>query len=209
MLVDRDLNNFYDLKWLDTYMMGHKGFIAGGCFKNIFNKEKVKDIDVFFESDKDFQEARLYYEGKDEEYYKFYENSNVIAFKNRSEYKNNITIELIRTTFGTPEEILNSFDFTIVKFAYYKKLINIGEDDLIGDVEYRILHDENFFEHIQRKRLVVDDKMLFPVSTFERMLRYAKYGYFPCRETKIKLIEEIRNAEVLDGIGASLYHGFD
>ena len=26
------------LGWLDDYMMGHKGFIAGGCFKNIFNR---------------------------------------------------------------------------------------------------------------------------------------------------------------------------
>ena len=32
-------------------------FIAGGCFKNILFGERVKDIDIFFESESDFQEA--------------------------------------------------------------------------------------------------------------------------------------------------------
>lgn len=50
-------DNFWQIRWLDKYMEGHKGFIAGGCFKNILSEEKVKDIDVFFESESDFQEA--------------------------------------------------------------------------------------------------------------------------------------------------------
>lgn len=41
-LIKRDRENFWILNWLDEYMTGHKGFICGGCFKNIFNKEKVK-----------------------------------------------------------------------------------------------------------------------------------------------------------------------
>lgn len=28
-------DNFWQIRWLDKYMEGHKGFIAGGCFKNI------------------------------------------------------------------------------------------------------------------------------------------------------------------------------
>lgn len=35
MLVEKDRGNFWMLNWLDQYMVGHKGFIAGGCFKNI------------------------------------------------------------------------------------------------------------------------------------------------------------------------------
>ena len=35
-------------------MMGHKGYIAGGCFKNIFNGEKIKDIDIFFDDEEEF-----------------------------------------------------------------------------------------------------------------------------------------------------------
>lgn len=44
-------DNFWQIRWLDKYMEGHKGFIAGGCFKNILSGERVKDIDIFFESD--------------------------------------------------------------------------------------------------------------------------------------------------------------
>lgn len=47
-------DNFWQIRWLDKYMEGHKGFIAGGCFKNIFSGERVKDIDIFFESESDF-----------------------------------------------------------------------------------------------------------------------------------------------------------
>ena len=50
-------DNFWQIRWLDKYMEGHKGFIAGGCFKNILSGERVKDIDIFFESEDDFQEA--------------------------------------------------------------------------------------------------------------------------------------------------------
>lgn len=42
-------DNFWQIRWLDKYMEGHKGFIAGGCFKNILSGERVKDIDIFFE----------------------------------------------------------------------------------------------------------------------------------------------------------------
>lgn len=47
MFVKRKREEFYNLAFLDNFMIGHKGFIAGGCFKNIFYKEKIKDIDVF------------------------------------------------------------------------------------------------------------------------------------------------------------------
>ena len=40
-------DNFWQIRWLDRYMEGHNGFIAGGCFKNILSGERVKDIDIF------------------------------------------------------------------------------------------------------------------------------------------------------------------
>ena len=33
-------DNFWQIRWLDKYMEGHKGFIAGGCFKNILSGER-------------------------------------------------------------------------------------------------------------------------------------------------------------------------
>lgn len=77
-------------------------------------------------------------------------------------------------------------------------------------IEYRVIYDDKFFEHLHLKRLVIDDKIPFPMSTFERMLRYAKYGYFPCRETKLKLIKalnELNSREI--EVSESLYKGWD
>ena len=216
-------------------MLGHKGFICGGCFKNIFNHEKVKDLDIFFKNRTDFDEAVQYfdsqstgYEEKDKksEIYQFYyENENVKAYKHIDK---GITIELCCKIFGTAEEILNNFDFTVVKFAYYKEEVEdeIGAEydgtstilnpDTLGyektetHIEYKILYDDKFFEHLHLKRLVLDNKIPYPMSTLERMLRYAKYGYFPCRETKIKIIKALHElSEQQIELSESLYDGMD
>lgn len=51
--------------FLDIYMTGHNGYIAGGCFKNIFNGQRIKDIDIFFLTKGDFIEACELYFGFD------------------------------------------------------------------------------------------------------------------------------------------------
>ena len=235
MLTTQDRDNFWMLNWLDEFMIGHKGFICGGCFKNIFNREKVKDLDIFFECKDDFEEAVEYfdsqtpgYEGdviRDEAYSFLYENKNVKAYKH---IKTGIRIELCCKIFGKPENILKNFDFTIVKFAYYKEEVaeekvpdpwDIIEDpELVAEIgearethiEYKIIMDDKFFEHLHMKRLVIDDEIPFPMSTFERMFRYAKYGFFPCKETKMKIILALR--ELTDEqveLSESLYDGMD
>ena len=45
---------------------------------------------------------------------------------------------------------------------------------------------KNFFEHLHMKRLVIDENIPFPISTWERTYRYKGYGYNMCRETKKK-----------------------
>lgn len=239
MFIKEARDNYWMLNWLDQFMIGHKGFICGGCFKNIFNKEKVKDLDIFFPSKTDFDDAVEYYDSKtagywidgdpdcelseDEAEYRFlYENKNVKAYIHK---KTGIRIELCCKIFGTAEDILNQFDFTITKFAYYKEEVedetgaeveNPFDDDLYEDediethIEYKILVHDKFFEHLHMKRLVTDDKIPFPMSTFERAFRYAKYGYFPCKETKMKMARAIKELsdEQLE-VSASLYDGMD
>jgi hypothetical protein len=239
MLVKESRDNYWMLNWLDEFMIGHKGFICGGCFKNIFNGEKVKDLDIFFQSKSDFEDAVKYYDsktvgywmddennkvGEDEAEYRFlYENKNVKAYVHK---KSGVRIELCSKIFGTAEDILNQFDFTITKFAYYKEEIEdetgtevqISFDDefdkinnaISTHIEYKILVHDKFFEHLHMKRLVTDDKIPFPMSTFERAFRYAKYGYFPCKETKMKIARAIKELsdEQLE-LSESLYDGMD
>lgn len=242
MFVKESRDNYYMLNWLDQFMIGHKGFICGGCFKNIFNKEKVKDLDIFFQSRADFEDAIEYFDNKtagcwidgdpdnevdedDAEYRFLYENKNVKAYIHK---ETGVRIELCSKIFGTAEDILSNFDFTITKFAYYKEEAEDEtgtetedpfEDSIFADeedeninthIEYKILVHDKFFEHLHMKRLVTDDKILFPMSTFERAFRYAKYGYFPCKETKMKMAKAIKGLsdEQLE-VSESLYDGMD
>lgn len=225
MLIKQERENFQVLNWLDEFLIGHGGFICGGCFKNIFNKEKIKDIDMFFLTRSDWEGAIEYFESmtvgyvgedKREELYTFYyENDNVKAYRHN---RTGIVLELCCKIFGTAEQIISQFDFTITKFAYYKAEI---EDETGAEVdepghttgthiEYRVVYDDKFFEHLHMKRLVTDDKIPYPMSTFERMLRYAKYGYFPCKETKMKIIQALRKLSDKEvQLSENLYDGMD
>lgn len=226
MLIKESKDNYWMIHWLDEFMVGHKGFICGGCFKNIFNKEKVKDLDIFFQSKEDFEEAVEYYDKKtvgywvddnrlteDEAEYKFlYENKNVKAYIHK---ETGIRIELCCKIFGTAEEILNQFDFTVTKFAYYKEEVedettNPFDGQKETHIEYKVLVHDKFFEHLHMKRLVIDDNIPFPMSTFERAFRYAKYGYLPCKETKMKLARAIKDlSDEQIELSESLYDGMD
>lgn len=197
----KSIENFYSLSFLNTYMIGHKGFIAGGCFKNIFNKEKVKDIDIFFNNKEDFYEAVIYYE-KHEDFKEYYKNKKVEAFKHTP---TGTIVELIKSTFGSAEKVISEFDFSITKFAYFKEY---KEDQ---SVDYKIIHHEDFFEHLHTKRLVVQSDIKYPVGTFERMIRYVGYGYAPCRESKVNILSSIHSLKDFSEseLSKDLYKGLD
>jgi len=196
--IEKSPLEIVQIRFLDTYMVGHDGFIAGGCFKNIFNQEKMKDIDIFFKSEDHFDEAVKYYEDHDD--YEFsYENMNTKAFLNT---KTKVRVELIRNTYGEPEEILKKFDFSITKFAYIKV------ENQEGGYEYKCLYHPLFFEHLHLKKLVLEKPLVLPVSTFERSYRYTRYGYGLCKESKAILIEELQNANTND-LSNALYFGLD
>ena len=139
-----------------------------------------------------------------------YRNNKACAFQEKG---SSMWVELIESVFGTPEDILNNFDFTITKFAYYKEIVpddvtsvpaDESEDFPFDDSddkwhwEYMLLYHRDFFEHLHQKRLVLDNKIPFPISTWERSYRYKGYGYNLCRESKKKLLDAIRNTTPKD-----------
>lgn len=96
-----------------------------------------------------------------------------------------------------------------IKMAYYKEPkyeeeeYEEEEDDYfpfssasIVAYEYKLLYHEKFFEHLHMKRLVIDENIPFPVSTWERSYRYKGYGYNMCRETKKKLLQALKGVNV-------------
>lgn len=194
---EKPKETFNKVRFLDYYMEGHAGFIAGGCFKNIFKGQKIKDLDVFFEKESDFFQAKKFFEAQ-EDYIFSYENNNTVSFKNK---KTNIRIELIRHTYGTPIEIISMFDFSITRFAYARK------SDEQGIIYYNVYVD-TFFEDLTCNKLVIDGNLMFPVSSFERSYRYRSYGFGLCKESKAKLIEALKNSNT-DDLSNDLYFGLD
>lgn len=203
-LLDRDDKEFYNIHFLKKYMRSG-AFVAGGVFKNIFNGEKIKDIDLFFRDMLSYEDCLNKYL-QDERFILVYSNTNVEAFK---EIETGVIIELVKTKFYRPEDILYHFDFSITKFVYWYET----DCDIDGNLtyEYSILHHDKFFEHLNHRRLVLEEEILYPISTFERALRYTKYGYNLCKESKFNLLESVHQLEEIREVefGASLYFGID
>jgi hypothetical protein len=198
----KDKQVFFCLNKLDDYMSGHKGFIAGGAFKNLFNGEPVRDIDIFFETKEDFDGGVDHFK-KHRDWGKSYENDNCISFYHK---KDNTSIELVKRFFLSPQEVIEMFDFSIVRAAYFKQE---NED---GGINYKFMYVDRFFEDLHQKKLVIDidfDKIPLPANTFDRAFKYQRYGYNLCRESKVKLIEALRALQGNIDFNRSLYFGID
>jgi hypothetical protein len=198
----KDKETFFRLNKLDQYMSGHKGFIAGGVFKNLFNDESIRDIDMFFETESDFNDGLEYFKTH-KNWGKSYENDNCVAFYHKID---KTSIELVKRFFLSPQQVIEMFDFSIVRAAYFKQE---NED---GGINYKFMYVDRFFEDLHQKKLVIDidfDKIPLPANTFDRAFKYQRYGYSLCRESKVKLIEALRNLQGEIDFNRSLYFGID
>jgi len=187
---------YKELHQLRQYVKGTKGFIAGGCFKNIFQKQKVRDIDIFFDCEEDFNQALRKYQ-KSKKYKRVYENETCVGFLNK---ETKVMVELVRSLYLPCEDTLDRFDFTIVKAAY---ILPKGKE------EYQFVYHAKFFEHLLLGMLVLDEHIEKPVATFNRTLKYAKYGFGLCLESKQILTKEIIERGDITQLTNDLYFGFD
>ena len=180
------------------------GYVAGGCFKNLFNHEVPRDIDIYFESELEFNNSVILL-NQNTSFTQYYTNDNVSAYFYTYKDKK-YEVELVKKFFVKPNELLDMFDFSICKFAIYPK--RVQNEEGLTDTVYYELYDKDFFEHLYLKKLVTDDKILLPYSTFTRMVKYIRYGYLPCMETKQKIVNALRETtgELTD---TSFYDGMD
>lgn len=202
------LENYPQIRFMKEFLVGHPGFIAGGCFKSAFSGEKPHDLDMFFRNMEEYVGTVRYFKDNPDEYDQGYQNKNVESFIHK---KSGVRIECIKKVFGEPEKIIADFDFTITKFAYYVEAEPPESEDESWTYIDRVVYHPDFFEHLVMRRLVVDDKLKYPVSTLHRTYKYARYGFLPCRETKMKLIRALRELpEVKDkDLQKSFYEGMD
>lgn len=172
--ITKDYQFYNEIMSITKYLDGHKGFIAGGVFKDIFKGKPCKDVDIFFENRKDFFEAVEYFQGLNFIY--IYSNGNAVRFKDP---ENGIDIELIKRFIGGPFETISEFDFTVSMFAL-SKVKN----------EYVTTHFDSFFRHLDSNELVLNT-VKHPIDTLKRVIRYSKYGFNISNYDLREIIKEI------------------
>ena len=157
------------------------GCVAGGFFKDYFSGKKPKDIDLYF---KDSESASMTEKAiANSGATKIFVSESVTRYKNKL-----ITIDVVTKLFGTPEEIIAEFDFTICKFAVYRQ----------GNNFMAIYHKDFFLDLHAKKVSAKDTPMKYPVSSLKRLLRYCQYGYTPDDDTVLLIAEGINQLDESD-----------
>lgn len=163
---------------LNKILSGINGYIAGGVFKDILTGKEPKDVDVYFETEKDYNDALSATDMR-----QIYESQNVIGFKTID----SINVEYVHSFYKKPEELINEFDFTITKFAYWIK----------DGVPTAIAHTD-FETDLGFKNLRVIGNLPFPVSTFMRAIRYSEYGYWLDADSAYRIVKAVNEMPAID-----------
>jgi len=167
------------LKPLDVYLCGISGFIAGGCFKDIFLGKEPRDIDIWFPSASSFNDACTLY----------HKSGYRVApgFRNVAAWDVAGTrVELIKSCFGSMQNLIAGFTFTVTMFGY--------------DGSQCVYHPD-FFKHLMFKQLRLGGQpdlcpTSTPVSVMNHLLRYYSYGFKANSETKNNLFTSLSGMSV-------------
>jgi hypothetical protein len=161
--LTRDATEFKKLSVLFPLMKNNENaVIAGGVFKDLFLERSFRDIDLFFCNQKDFlnkiEDLKVKSDLKI-----IYENNNAVGYFDLiSKWK----IDFVQKQFGSPKEILDSFDFSVSKFCLFK--------DQYG---MKVMFHYCFFEDLTNKNLKFDPEVVNPISLLSRAIKYSSYGF--------------------------------
>lgn len=162
--------------------------VAGGFFKDYFSGKKPKDIDLYFKDPATVQGTEKIIAAAD--YKKVFASEAVTRYKNKQ-----MTVDIVTKLFGSPQEIIAEFDFTICKFAVYRQ----GND-------FMAIYHKDFFLDLHAKKVAAKDTpMNYPVDSLRRLLRYCQYGYKPDDDTIFSIAEGINQIDEAD-LTKQFYH---
>ena len=151
-----------------TVRKSDEGFKASDVMpyvERFFSIESAKDIDVFSPSREEFE--------KTQELFKKKSTANNYVSKNSEGYIISHSlplVDLVKKDFGTPEEIISNFDFTVSQCALFRE-----------DEEYYLIFSKEFLQDLFHNRLRwsknffsrnLDDSFIL-----ERVMRYHNYGF--------------------------------
>jgi hypothetical protein len=183
-LSDRGITNAL----FDSFMefLPNGAIISGGFALSVVNEDKnAKDVDFFFTSQKAFEETlELFknppekawaYKGYKTSEIKYDQNSRYVLLEHEKETRPKVQL-LKMVWYDDAEHIIDSFDFTIIQFAFTNK---------------EFVYNGASFMDLSRKRLVLH-RMQFPASTLRRLIKYTQKGYYACPGSLVKICESIK-----------------
>lgn len=206
-----------------TVLRNSKGIIAGGIFRDIIEfsdngvisfktmedirAERSKDVDVFFRSKDDFECFKSDVESWDRSTAP-HDGPNSVRINiplGTMKSARLLGLDLIHKFFGTPEEILDDFDFTVSQCALYR------ESD-----GFYLIYGKIFKTHLENRVFEYADEPEKSGHIIERMMRYVNYGFTPTEETvkkcltafwqNYKNIENVKIDELLLNADFQLYY---
>ena len=178
--------------YLTKYLKGIEdiGFIAGGSIRAAFEGTTPRDIDIFFSSAENHMKAIALFEA-DKTKKKLYTGKNATAFS----HEDGREIQLIGNVelgYNDPRGTIAKFDFIVAKVALAK--IDVTQEDQSVKKQWTLVHHPEFFRDLTEKTLSLSHTNS-PLSTFDRVIKYAEYGYKMSSEDKARLLNAARNTK--------------
>jgi hypothetical protein len=95
---------------------------------------------------------------------------------------------------------LDSFDFSVSKFALYKDNQN----------SFKVIYHPLFFTDLITKTLRFETKTGDPIAQFSRILKYSRYGFNISNDDKINLLKQINQLEssLIDSLSILNYDNY-
>jgi len=163
---------------LATLVMKHNLLVGGGCIRAVVANESTSDIDLFSMtgwSGELATDLNTVFSGR-----------KIIATANAVTYakKDHTPVQMItRWVFKDAVELLNHFDFTVCGAVVYCS----------GTTLYGICHDQ-FYEHIDAKKLVYSNPLLAtsePGGSLLRVMKYVSRGYYCSPESLSRILARL------------------
>lgn len=151
----------------DTILLQLKSLglmLAGGAITSTFSGQNINDLDFYAKDPSKSIEIRKFFETWFP-YGSPYVSKNAVTYQRKVDRSNKrFSVQYITRFEGSPEEIMDWFDFTITQGVYDFET----EEFYFG---------ERFLQDIARRKLVYCGKSQFPICAMYRTKKYVAKGY--------------------------------
>lgn len=135
--------------------------LGGGFLRAHFAGEKPADFDIFFQNQQNFQNSSKKLEANS--WKQIANTNNALTYTQGKK-----TVQLISAAFGTPQQILDFFDFTICKAVLFRQ-----------DNKFLVETAPTYFQDLARRRLVYTGSSA-PLASLWRTYKFIRRGYELC-----------------------------